>query len=96
MPVFDTDQFRKIGPRAIELLDKAVMTAAEGALLALGTQHSEVLALDVFAVDWTQVGGYALGGAFLSIALNLARGGLTGRRGREVPEAHDVDFPDEP
>lgn len=79
MPVIDFDQFRKVGPRAIELLDKAAMTAAEGALLALGTQHEEVLSLDVFAVDWRQVAGYALGGAVLSLLMNVGRRGLTGR-----------------
>jgi len=65
--------------RAVGLLDKALMTAAEGALLALGTQPEAVVALDFFAVDWHQVAGYALGGAALSVLLNLARGGVTGR-----------------
>lgn len=62
--------------RAVELLDKAVMTAAEGAVLAIGHESVSVNAL---AVDWSLVGGYALGGAALSVLLNLGRGGLTGR-----------------
>lgn len=62
--------------RARELLDKAAMTAAEGALLAIG---SESLQQDAFALDWSMIGGYALGGAFLSVVLNVARNGITGR-----------------
>ena len=62
--------------RAVELLDKAVMTAAEGALLAIGHESVSVNAL---AVDWTLVGAYAAGGAALSVLLNLSRGGLFGK-----------------
>lgn len=69
----------KIPERLRDLVDRAAITAAEGALLALGAQHEEVLALDVFAVDWTRVAGFALGGAFLSVCINVARSGLSGR-----------------
>lgn len=69
----------KIPERLRDLADRAAITAAEGALLGLGAQHEEVMALDAFAVDWTHVGGFALGGAVLSVCINVARGGLSGR-----------------
>jgi len=68
--------------RAVELLDKAAMTAAEGALLGLGSDVVTAGALDLATVDWGQVAGFAAGGAFLSVVLNIARGGFLGRRGK--------------
>jgi len=65
-----------LAARVRELVDKAAMTAAEGALLSIG---AESLAVNALAVDWTQAGGFALGGAALSVLLNVARGGVTGR-----------------
>lgn len=62
--------------RLIELADKAAITAAEGALLAVG---HESLAVNALAVDWSTVGGFALGGVALSLFINVARGGITGR-----------------
>lgn len=62
--------------RLIELADKAAVTAAEGAILAIGAESAAVNAL---AVDWSTVGGFALGGAALSLIINIARGGITGR-----------------
>jgi hypothetical protein len=62
--------------RIIELADKAAVTAAEGAILAVG---AESVAVNALAVDWSTVGGFALGGAALSLLINIARGGITGR-----------------
>lgn len=62
--------------RLIELADKAAVTAAEGAILAVG---AESVAVNALAVDWSTVGGFALGGAALSLLINIARGGITGR-----------------
>ena len=68
--------------RVLDLVDKALMTAAEGALLAIG---AESLSVNALAVDWSTVGGFALGGAALSVLLNVARGGLSGRRTAPLP-----------
>ena len=65
--------------RLIELGDKAAVTAAEGAILAIG---AESVAVNALAVDWSSVGGFALGGAALSLLINIARGGITGRRAK--------------
>lgn len=62
--------------RLVELADKAAVTAAEGAILAVG---AESVAVNALAVDWSSVGGFALGGAALSLLINIARGGITGR-----------------
>lgn len=59
------------------LADKAVVTAAEGALLAIG---GDSLSANAFTIDWSTVGGYALGGAVLSLLINVTRGGLFGRK----------------
>jgi hypothetical protein len=55
--------------RSVEL---AVRTAAQCALLAIGADT-----LDAFSVDWAQVGGFAVGGALLSLLTSMA-GSLTG------------------
>lgn len=63
--------------RAVQLLDRMVVTAAEGALLAIG---GETVTASALTFDWPLIGGYALAGAFLSLCINLARGGITGRK----------------
>lgn len=68
--------------RAVELLDKAVVTAAEGALLAVGSDAVAAGALDLSQVDLGKVASYAAGGAVLSLLINLSRGGFSRRRGR--------------
>lgn len=70
-----TNPLANIPARVVELADKAAMTAAEGALLAVGGDQ----VFNAFDADWSLVGGMALGGAFLSVALNVARSGITGR-----------------
>lgn len=60
---------------ARDLLDRAVKTAAQSALLTLGAD--QVNALDA---DWRLVGGMALGGALLSVLTNVAERGIFGRR----------------
>jgi len=59
-----------------ELVDRAVKTAAQGAVLAIG---SESLQANAFAIDWSTTAGFALGGAALSLLTNLAQRGITGR-----------------
>lgn len=66
----------KIPARVIELADKAAITAAEGAVLAIGGETANANAL---TFDWSTIGGMALGGAILSVLINVARGGITGR-----------------
>lgn len=59
-----------------DLLDRAVKTAAQSAVLTIGAD--QVNALDA---DWRLVGGMALGGAVLSLLTNLGQRGLFGREG---------------
>lgn len=56
-----------------DLVDRAVKTAAQAALLTLGAD-----AVNAFTVDWADVAGMALGGAVLSLLTNLAHRGLSG------------------
>lgn len=65
----------KYGTYVGDLLDRAVKTAAQSALLTIGAD--QVNALDA---DWRLVGGMALGGALLSLLTNVAERGVFGRR----------------
>ena len=49
--------------------ERAVKTAAQSALLVLGADQ-----VNAIAVDWPEVGGFALGGAVLSMLTSLASG----------------------
>lgn len=60
---------------ALDILDRATKTAAQSALLVLGADQVNAL-----AADWQLVGGFALGGAALSVLTSLASGGI-GRKG---------------
>jgi hypothetical protein len=51
----------------IDLAERAVSTAAESALLALGAEQ-----LNVLEADWKVIAGFALGGAVLSVLKGLA------------------------
>lgn len=55
--------------------ERAVKTAAQGALLSIGATS---IAVNAFAVDWPQVGGFALGAAALSILTSVGSGIVTG------------------
>ena len=59
-----------------DLVDRAVKSAAQAAILALGADQ-----LNVLDADWKTVGGFALGGAVLSALTNLGQRGLLGREG---------------
>lgn len=50
-----------------ETTERAVKSAAQAALLVIGADQ-----LDVFAADWQNVAGFALGGAVLSVLTSLA------------------------
>lgn len=56
-----------------DLVDRAVKTAAQAAILSVGVESASVNAL---AVDWTLMGGMALGGALLSLLTNVAERGI--------------------
>lgn len=59
-----------------DLVDRAVKTAAQAAILSVGVESASVNAL---AVDWTLMGGMALGGALLSLLTNVAERGIFGK-----------------
>lgn len=61
-----------------DLVDRAVRTAAQSALLAIGADQVNVLDLDPVTLL-----GFAGGGALLSVLSTLLVGGLTGRTGSE-------------
>lgn len=55
--------------------ERSVSTAAQSALLALG---QDVTGVDVFAADWRNVVGFALGGAVLSLLKTVAAARIPG------------------
>ena len=59
-----------------ELVDRAVKTAAQAAVLSVGVESAQV---DALAVDFTLMGGMALGGALLSVLTTLAQRGILGK-----------------
>ena len=66
----------KIRTYYTELVDRAVKTAAQAAILSVGVESTQVNAL---AVDWTLMGGMAAGGAALSVLTTLTQRGIFGR-----------------
>jgi hypothetical protein len=59
-----------------DLVDRAVKTAAQAAVLSIGVESAQV---DALAVDWTLMAGMALGGALLSLLTNVAERGIFGK-----------------
>lgn len=59
-----------------DLVDRAVRTAAQSALLTIGADQ-----VNAFDADYKTVLGMALGGAVLSVLTSLADRGLFGRNG---------------
>lgn len=57
-----------------DLVDRAVRTAAQSALLTIGADQ-----INAFDADYKTVLGMALGGAVLSVLTSLADRGLFGR-----------------
>lgn len=54
--------------------DRALRTAAQAAIIALGfnaSDHSELPVLDAFAADWVRVGSAAVGGAILAVLFSI-------------------------
>lgn len=51
----------------LDATERAVKTAAQSALLAVGADK----VLDVMAADWAAVGSFALGGAVLSLLTSV-------------------------
>lgn len=59
-----------------DLVDRAVKTAAQSAVLSIGVESAQVNGL---AVDWMLMAGMAAGGALLSVLTTLGQRGLFGR-----------------
>ena len=59
-----------------DLVDRAVKTAAQAAVLSIGVESAQV---DALAVDFALMGGMALGGALLSVLTTLGQRGIFGR-----------------
>jgi hypothetical protein len=66
----------KIRDYYTDLVDRAVKTAAQSAVLSVAVESAQV---DGLAVDYKLMGGMALGGALLSVLTTLASRGLFGR-----------------
>ncbi len=54
-----------------DALERAIKTFAQSAVLAIGASQ-----LNVFALDWKNLAGFALGGAILSILTSMAGVGV--------------------
>lgn len=61
----------------LEVLDRAVKSAAQAVILGLGLGEG----LNAFEVDWMLALGFAVGGAVLSVLSSLASAGLGRVRG---------------
>lgn len=59
-----------------DLVDRAVKTAAQCAVLSVGVESTQVNGL---AVDWTLMAGMALGGALLSALTTVGQRGIFGK-----------------
>ena len=59
-----------------DLVDRAVKSAAQAAVLSVGVESAQA---DAFAVDWSLMLGMALGGAALSLLTNIGQRGIFGR-----------------
>lgn len=59
-----------------DLVDRAVKSAAQAAVLSVGVETASV---DALAVDFALMGGMALGGALLSLLTNLGQRGIFGK-----------------
>lgn len=57
-----------------DLVDRAVKTAAQSAILVLAAEQ-----VNVVSVNWVEVGGFAAGGAALSVLTTLASRGIFGK-----------------
>ena len=65
--------------------ERATKTAAQVCLLVLG---QDIGGVDVFAVSWENVAGFALGGALMSLLTSIASAGTEG-----ITPASLVDTP---
>ena len=61
-----------------DLVDRAVKTAAQAAVLSIGVETVQV---DALSVDFTLMAGMAAGGALLSVLTTLGQRGIFGREG---------------
>lgn len=59
-----------------DLVDRAVKSAAQAAVLSVGVESA---AADALAFDWKLMAGMAAGGAVLSLLTNLGQRGIFGR-----------------
>lgn len=59
-----------------ELVDRAVKTAAQAAVLSIGVETAQV---DALAVDFVLMAGMTAGGALLSVLTTLGQRGIFGR-----------------
>ena len=59
-----------------DLVDRAVRTAAQAAVLSVGVESAQT---NAFAIDIRLMLGMAIGGALLSALTTLGVGGLSGR-----------------
>ena len=57
----------------LDALERAVKTAAQSAVLVVGAGQ-----VDALSADWLTVGGFALGGALLSVLTSMASAKVPG------------------
>lgn len=66
----------KIRSYYTDIVDRAVRTAAQAAVLSIGVETAQV---DALSVDFTLMAGMAAGGALLSVLTTLGQRGIFGR-----------------
>ena len=72
-----------------DLVDRAVKTAAQSAVLSIGVESAQV---NGFAVDWMLMAGMAAGGALLSVLTTVGQRGLFGRSTTSPERIHGKAF----
>ncbi|MAE64167.1 MAG: hypothetical protein CMJ18_07810 [Phycisphaeraceae bacterium] len=66
--------------------ERAIKTAAQSAILVIGADQ-----FDALAVSWGEVGGFALGGLILSLLTSVGSDALTSQAGPSLTNSERLD-----
>lgn len=67
------------------VLERALKTAAQSAVLVIGAAQ-----FDALAVSWPEVGGFALGGFVLSVLTSVGSDAVSDRPGPSLTDAEQL------
>lgn len=65
--------------------ERAIKTAAQSAVLVIGADQ-----FDALAVSWSEVGGFALGGFVLSVLTSVGSDAVSSRPGPSLTDAEQL------